>query len=367
MASDVLERRAQFAEAGAGIQLGPNGTRVLAWLGVLDMLRPFAAAPMAIEVHDGRGEGWLLATLPLGDWILRRHGSPYWVVRREDLHAVLLTRALSEPLIRLNMNAPATRLETARAGGAEVIAADGRSWSGEGVVAADGAWSTLRTGLDGALAPRFAGKAAARALVPMSSLPDTFRRAVVGVWMQPGCHVVHYPVSAGDQLAIVVIGRDEATVESWSRPAPADWVGERTRMLAAPLREVLAMAATWHLAPLIEMTPLKRFNAGNLALVGDAAHPVMPFLAQGGVMALEDAAALAKAVAAVDDVAAAFRAYSDARMGRTRRVAKASRTNGDIYHLSGVGAAMRNATLAALPGARVMARYDWLYGARVVD
>jgi salicylate hydroxylase len=367
MASEVLERRAQFAEAGAGIQLGPNGTRVLAWLGVLDLLRPYAAAPMAIEVHDGRGEGRLLASLPLGDWIFRRHGSPYWVVRREDLHAVLLTRALSEPLIRLTMDAPVARLETAPAGGAEVIATDGRRWSGDGVVAADGAWSTLRAGVDGSLAPKFAGKAAARALVPTSSLPDAFRRAVVGVWMQPGCHVVHYPVSAGDQLAIVVIGRDDATVASWSRPAPAEWVGDRTRTLAAPIREVLAMAATWHLAPLLEMGPLKRFDAGNLALVGDAAHPVMPFLAQGGVMALEDAATLAMAVAAVGDVATAFRAYSDARTGRTRRVAEASRANGAIYHLSGIGAALRNATLGALPGARVMARYDWLYGARIVD
>jgi salicylate hydroxylase len=368
IASDVLERRPVFAESGAGIQIGPNGTRILDWLGISDVLRPHATVPTAIEVNDGRNEGRLLAELPLGDWITRRHGSPYWVVRREDLHAALQARVAREPQVRLSMGVAVTRAVNADHGIAmAVIAADGRRWSGAGIVAADGVWSTLRTQVaPRAGEPRFAGKAAARTLLPIDALPSRFRRPVVGVWMLQGIHVVHYPVCAGAALAIIVIGPDDGGAQDWSRPAPAAWVSERTDALAPPIRELLAMGTSWHLAPLVEMPALARFNAGRIALLGDAAHPIMPFLAQGGVMALEDAAALAQAVAAVDDVAVAFQAYSDARTRRARRLASASKRTGDIYHLSGAAAAVRNAALTALPGTRIMAAYDWLYGARVV-
>jgi salicylate hydroxylase len=364
IASHVLERRRVFAEAGAGIQIGPNGTRILDLLGVGELLRPLASAPTAIEVMDGRGEGRLLATLPLGDRIAERHGSPYWVVRREDLHGALQARVASEALVTVTMGAAVARAE-ASGTTIEATGAEGECWRGEALVGADGAWSAVRAMIAGHVAPALMAKAGARTTLPIEQLPARMQRSVIGVWMLPGAHVVHYPVCAGAMLAVVVIAPDTAAAPEWSRPAPASWIAGHAHAFPAMLRELLARATQWHLAPLVSGLSLPRFNDGRIALVGDAAHPILPFLAQGGVMALEDAVVLAQAMSATDDAAAAFTAYSHARRGRTSRVAAASRRNGAIYHLQGLAAASRNAVLRAVPGERVMARYDWLYGAKV--
>lgn len=363
ISSQILERRAAFAEAGAGIQIGPNGTRVLDFLGISDLLRPHVSVPNAIEVNDGRGEGRQLAELPLGDWIQARHGSPYWVVRREDLHAALQARVAGKPLITLTMGAAASDINVAP-NQVEVVAA-GQRWIADALVGADGVWSAARGLIGGDIRPRPIAKSASRTTLPMADVPSVFRRQVVGVWMQPGAHVVHYPVCAGKALAVVVIAPDAVGSQDWSRPTSSQRVSASTQQFPSAIRELVAAATQWHQAPMFEALTLPTYCSGPIALVGDAAHPILPFLAQGGVMALEDAVVLARAVAATPDMAAAFRAYSDVRRPRTHRVAAASERNGMIYHLKGTAAVARNSVLRMASGDSIMGRYDWLYGTRL--
>jgi len=169
IASHVLERRPAFHEDGAGIQIGPNGTRILRRLGVADTLRPHVGVPEALRVRDGR-TGAELARLPLGRWIAMRHGAPYWVAHRKDLHSALLQTARAEPLIALSMGFDASEVAS-DAGHVAVAAENGQAWSGKALIAADGIWSPLRQLLFDAAAPKFCGKSAARSVVPVDELP----------------------------------------------------------------------------------------------------------------------------------------------------------------------------------------------------
>jgi salicylate hydroxylase len=187
----------------------------------------------------------------------------------------------------------------------------------------------------------------------------------MGVWLAPGAHVVHYPVAAGAQIAVVAIVPDNRMTDDWA--AANDWSALEPHLTAfAPaLRTVLATAPEWRRWALFETDPLAHFAEGRIVLAGDAAHPMFPFLAQGGVMALEDALVLAEMLAARrDDPAGALKAYESARQPRVNAVVAMSRQNGRIFHLAGPAALARNLAMATLPAARLMARYDWVYGWR---
>jgi salicylate hydroxylase len=359
--SHVLERRAAFEEEGAGIQLGPNGTRILAELGVAEALEPCVGVPEAIAVRDG-ASGDELARLPLGSWIAERHGAPYWVAHRADLHRALRETAEAEPLIAISLDfAVAGLASDARAVAA--AEASGETVTGRALIAADGVWSIIRERAFRSGPPRFAGRSAARTVLPVHAVPPVLRAPETALWLFPDAHVVHYPVSAGKELAIVVIADDSGGGTDWSTPAEPAWVRERLPACAAPLRDLLGSGSTWRKWALQEMPMPREWARGLIALLGDAAHPVFPFLAQGGVLALEDAVVLADALSErPDDVAGALAAYARRRRPRALRVAEASRRNGRIYHMSGLPAAARNLVLRATPPKLLMARYDWLYG-----
>lgn len=361
IASHVFERRPAFSEDGAGIQIGPNGTKILAELGAADLLRSSAATPDAIRILDTT-TGRELARLPLGRWIAERHGSPYWVAHRQDLHAALVARVRAEPLIEISLG---TEITAGQSGDhvATASAMDGRTWSADALIAADGLWSGLRTSLFGARELRFAGKCAARAVVPIDAVPDRLHRTEVHLWLAPGAHIVHYPVRAGHEVAIVAIFDDSQATQSWSTPADPSWVRERAAKFPAALRDLLAQPETWRKWSLYALHSRPPYARGHAALLGDAAHPVFPFLAQGGVLALEDAVVIADCLArSPGDVARALAEYQRRRRARVARVTRASRLNGKIYHLSGLLASLRNQALGALPAESLMARYDWLYG-----
>lgn len=359
----VLERRETFEEEGAGIQIGPNGTRLLQSLGVADALRPRVGVPECIRVRDG-ASGAELACLPLGNWIAERHGAPYWVAHRRDLHAALLSAARSEPLVAL-----ATGFSVAEAASNDTHAAvaneAGQTRTGAALIAADGVWSTVRTRLFGTPSPRYTGKSAARSVVARAGLPPEVSASETGVWLFPHAHVVHYPISGGEEMAIIVVVNDEHGERQWSAPVHSSWIGDRLPPCASPLRALIDAAPAWKKWGLHKLATPQNWARGRIALLGDAAHPVMPFLAQGAVMALEDAAVLAQEIAAEGpDMVEALRSYEHRRLPRASRVADASRVNGLIYHLSGPLAAARNLTLRMATGERVMSRYDWLYGWR---
>lgn len=362
--SVVLERRLIFGEDGAGIQIGPNGTRILERIGAAAHLRARAITPNALRILDA-AKAREIATFPLGRWIAERHGAPYWVVHRRDLHVALLTAAEREPLITLRMGFEAATVEDER-GAVRITSEDGaETVQGRAAVVADGAWSSLRLRAFGGGLADFTGKTAARTVIPIDAMPEALHRQEVHLWLGANVHVVHYPVSAGHAVALVAIFDDARIANDWSTLRNREWMMRRAQGFAPLLRDLLARPDEWRSWPLLALKKQPPFASGRKALLGDAAHPILPFLAQGGVMALEDAVVLADELAqSPDDPAAAFRAYETARRARVRRVAAASRANGRIYHLAGPLAAARNFALAHVPGERFMRRFDWLYGWR---
>ena len=362
----VCERRSEFPEEGAGIQIGPNGTRILRDLGVAPFLETKVATPDALSVRDG-ASGREFTRMPLGHWIAERHGAPYWTAHRRDLHIALRARAEAEPRISLMRGTGVSF--TNEADGIRATAATGEAFDASFLVAADGLWSTLREQISGggkggqktSLIP--VGKTAFRSVAPAEHLPPELLPNAVHIWLEPGAHVVHYPVNGGRDIALVVIADDAERFEGWDSPIVANVVKSKVRAFAQPLRTLVDAAADWRKWSLYRLPRLPRWTAGRAALLGDAAHPVLPFLAQGAVMALEDAVTLANAVANGNDpIEHALRAYEKARRGRVAKVAAASELNGRVYHMSGFNALARNTAMKLLPPARVMSGYDWLYG-----
>lgn len=366
IASRVLERNSTFTEAGAGIQLGPNGIHILRDLGVAQHLEPLAGKPDAIRVFEGVA-GARLADLPLGNWIVTRHGAPYWVAHRADLQGALLKAVEREPLITVSTGFELVRVMDGGGASGVVVAEDaaGRTVEGQALVAADGLWSRVRREIVDFPPLTFSGKTATRTVIDRAGAPEAFRANVTGAWLSPDAHVVHYPVRGGADIAIVVIAEEDWPGTVWGAAADREALLRRVAGFAAPLREFLALGQEWRKWALYDPGTLPKWVRGRVALLGDAAHPVLPFLAQGGVLALEDAMTIASCIAARgSDLTTAFKDYELQRQPRAARVQSASRDNGRIYHLSGPMAFARNLALKALPPSRIMSGYDWLYGWR---
>ena len=285
----VLEQQAQFATAGAGIQLGPNGVKVLERLGLAPALRPLVGEPEAIRVHDGR-RGNPLASLPLGPWLAARHGAPYWAAHRGDLHGALAGRGRCRAAGRTAHRLCRRRV---RREGEAVTAtsAAGETIAGPALVGADGIWSRVRAGLCPMHEPAFAGATATRTVIKAR---DAGRLAepVVGLWLTRSAHVVHYPVRGGSEVAVVVIAREDWRGRDWDAAADLDTLRAHLSGFHRSLTDVLAPVTEWRKWALYRLSPLPRWTKGRVALMGDAAHPMLPYLAQGGVLALEDALVL---------------------------------------------------------------------------
>jgi salicylate hydroxylase len=264
-----------------------------------------------------------------------RHGAPYWVAHRKELHAALLQAARAEPLVALSMGFDAAEVAS-DTNGVAVASRNGEAWTGKALIGADGLWSAIRSRHFDASMPCFAGKCAVRSVVPLAMLPSDFQAPLTVIWLFPDAHVVHYPVSAGTELAVVVVLDDTHDDTEWAAPVAPGWVQQMMPECAEPLRALILQAHTWKRWALHTLPVPAQWSRGSVALLGDAAHPMLPFLAQGGVLALEDAVVLADALARhTDDVPAALSSYQRRRRARAVRVANASRRNGRIYHLSG--------------------------------
>lgn len=356
----VLESRGEFSIAGAGIQIGPNGTRVLQMLGVADALAPLAGVPEAIHVYRGT-RGRRLARLPLGDWIAQRHGAPYWVAHRADLHAVLLQAARRSDLIEIDMGFVASTLE--QTGDAVAVTSEaGKTVHGAGLVGADGLWSRIRAQVVPGAAPAFAGASAARIVLPADRAGRLAENAV-GLWLSPGAHVVHYPMRGGREIAVVVIAEETWQSRVWDAEIDRAHLGRALACFTRELEDLLIEAPGWRRWSLHRLPTLPHWNSGRAVLIGDAAHPMFPYLAQGGVLALEDAVELAQCLTLRGaDVAGAFALFAQRRRDRAARVQAASARNGTIYHMQQPLAFARDAAFAAAPGPLLMSSLDWLYG-----
>lgn len=356
----VLEAREEFGTAGAGIQIGPNGVRVLDALGVAQGLLSKVGKPESIRVYNG-ATAKLLAQLPLGEWIAERHGAPYWVAHRADLHEALRAEAERSPLVTLRTDFT-VRLARHDKEGVRVTADSKKTEAGAALVGADGLWSAVRRIVAPEAQPVFAGTSASRCVLPAASAGRLAENAV-GLWLSPTAHVVHYPVRGGAEIAVVVIAQEDWQSRAWDVEADRARVLELVAGFHPDLAGVLAAAPQWRRWSLHRLAPLPSWSRDRIVLMGDAAHPMLPYLAQGGVMALEDALCLAQAFAASRGVEErAIAAFVAERKARAARVQAASLRNGRAYHLARPYSLARDAVFAAVPGAMLMAGLDWLYG-----
>jgi len=360
----VLEQTERLQETGAGLQLSPNAARVLIGLGLEDRLKANVVAPRAIRVRSARS-GRDIACLP----VVRAeqyYGAPYWVIHRADLQAALLSAAEENPDIEIRLG---TRLEefAAHPNGVTVAYSCGAKpgdATGIGLVGADGLWSAVRARLWGEAEPRLVGRTAWRALISTEAVAPEFREAVVHLWIGPDGHIVLYPVRRGRALNIVAITTDSWTGRGWSTRSDRDELLSRfpARKWTKQALSLLATPERWLKWALYDRPPASRWGRGAVTLLGDAAHPMVPFLAQGAAMAIEDAAVLADVLVQGSGVAAAMRQYEARRRPRTARVQHAALANGRIYHLGGPAALLRNVTMRFLLGSElVLSRYDWIY------
>jgi salicylate hydroxylase len=361
----IYEQAERLEEAGAGIQLSPNASRVLLALGLRDRLLPSVVAPEDLRVM-AVPSGRELARAPLGAAIAERYGAPYWVIHRGDLQAALLEAVLAHPDIRLHLGVRVEDFAHYPDGVTIAGLAAGRSTEARGLalVVADGLWSRLRRRLGDTAAPRFADHIAWRALAPAEAVSEDLRGPTVHLWLGRNAHLVHYPVKGGRLINVVAIVRDRWADQGWNAPAERREVIERFRPTTWPLETQILLAAPerWQKWALYDRSPIYRWGDGPVTMLGDAAHPMLPFLAQGGAMAIEDAAVLARCLAAMpDDVPRAMRSYERQRRSRTARAQQAARRNGTTYHLGGAPVLLRNLALAAMGGDRLIRRYDWLY------
>lgn len=360
----LFERAQHFSELGAGVQLGPNGVKTLHQWGLQDALNAVAAYPARLQVCSAT-TGAELGVLRLGAVALARYGAPYVTVHRADLHGLLLSAVKALPHVTLNLAQTLVRFDD-HPQGVTLTTAGGRSETGDVLIGADGGWSQVRQQLLKDGVPQPTGHLAYRALVRQSDLPASLRSQQVTAWLGPKLHVVQYPVRGGEWLNVVVIvhGRIEGALEDWDHSANA---GELRVLLAntcAPLLDLVHAIDAWRLWGLSIRPPLRgafEMAQGRVALLGDAAHPMVPYLAQGAGMAIEDAQALALVLENPSaDVPALLARYAQARWARNARVQARAIRNGRVFHATGLVRLGRDTAMKLL-GERLL-DVPWLYG-----
>ncbi len=363
----VLETAKEFADVGAGIQLGPNAMKVIAALGLHDAVMRVACLPEAIVVADA-ASGKPISRMLLGEAARQKYGAPYVSLHRADLHAALLTAARTAG-VQLKLNQTLLNYEHSAQYVCRLDADFDQKY--DALIGADGLWSKVREHMlcDGA--PRATGHAAFRALIPADAMPEALRTLHVRTWWARDVHVVSYPVRLGDLWNVVVLAEmPDSHAGGWSLSAAHDDVMRLFNRVEPQLKALLDAASAqsegWKRWNLFDREPLKaaQMAQGRVALLGDAAHPMLPYLAQGAAMALEDAWVLAKCLSAAQEAPNALQNYAQLRTARTARVVQTAQRNGQIFHLSGAIAVVRDAVLS-LKGTSVVGM-PWLYGHSVI-
>jgi len=365
----LFERAPQFSEVGAGVQLGPNVVRRLQAWGLQKALQQVVALPQQLVARSGIN-GKVLASAPLGQSMVERYGAAYVTIHRADLHGVLHQAAQQRADIFINPGQEVSellgteRVTTIRTSANKVV-------EGDALMLADGVWSKLRGPLLGdSSRPRVSGHLAYRALLPMTDVPVGWRSNEVTVWLGPRMHAVHYPVRRGEMMNIVVIieGPAPQDMEHWDHAANAQALEQALKHCSSNLQDLVrsvvpAAGAQWRLWPLSDRAPLQGpegMAKGLVGLIGDAAHPMRPYLAQGAGMAIEDAAELQRALAMDDlEVELRLRRYAINRWERNARVQARSIRNGNIFHATGPVRWGRDLTMRML-GSQLM-DLPWLY------
>jgi salicylate hydroxylase len=357
----ILEKAERLQEVGAGLQLSPNASRVLIGLGLQPRLTPDVIAPDAVSIMSARSGGEVIR-LPLGESAALRSGGPYWVMHRAHLQSALLAAVTDHPDIelRLGRSLDAFGID---AGGVML----GEHGPALALVGVDGVWSAVRQQLFPEIQARFSGLIAWRATIDADRLPPELVPYRVQLWMGPNAHLVTYPMAGGRQINVVAIMPGPWNGPGWNEIGEATEIKNHFAAMGWPdrARMMLDAAEGWRRWPLCTLPDGGAWCQGSVALLGDAAHAMLPFAAQGAGMAIEDAAVLAKCLGETlessTDVATALQRYASLRRGRVSRVQRTARLSGRIYHLRGPMALARDLAMQAMGAARLQARQDWIY------
>ena len=364
----VLEKAERLEEAGAGLQLSPNASRVLIELGLQPRLAGRAVTPDAISLMSARSGGEI-ARLPLGEAATFRAGAPYWVVHRADLQGALQAHVNDNPDIELRLGCQFEDA-VAHAKGLTIVQRSGMRRQEDlalALIGADGIWSAVRHHLFPEVQPQFSGLIAWRGTLEATQLPREYTSRRVQLWMGPNAHLVAYPISGARQINVVAVVPGTWNRPGWSAPGEANeiknafasrWPGTARMMIGA--------VDDWRKWALFTVPGGGEWSDGPIALLGDAVHAMLPFAAQGAGMAIEDAAVLAQCLGegvaeTAAGIPASLKRYTKLRRWRVRRVQRAARRNGRIYHLTGPAAYARDLVIKAMGAKRMLARQDWIY------
>lgn len=358
----VLEKAPVLGEIGAGIQLGPNAFRALDYFGVGGAAREKAVFIDMLRLMDAVS-GDEIIHIPLDAPFRERFGNPYAVIHRADLHGVLLDACRARANVDLRVNCEVEGY-THDAGGVSVGLSGGEQVAADVLIGADGLWSNLRASVVGDGPPRVSGHSTYRSVIPYAQMPEELRWNAATLWAGPKCHIVHYPLSDWKYFNLVVTYHNEAPGPVAGKPVSKDEVRKGFAHIHESARQIIEIGNDWRLWVLCDRDPVENWVDGRVALLGDAAHPMMQYYAQGACMAMEDAVCLSQSLDTHrSDLHTGLTAYQNQRLVRTARVQVGSRVIGDlIYHPAGMQARVRNEIMGAMGVDDYYDRLAWLYG-----
>lgn len=359
----LLEQADELKEIGAGIQLGPNAFRVFDELGISAEIEKSVVYPDNLVMMDGF-TGETVTRMPLGKPFVERFGKPYGVIYRADLHRVLVDACLANGQIDLRTGQKLVSHQDNR-DSVTAFMESGETFKGCALIGCDGLWSKVRAQLLGDGTPRVSGHIAYRAVLPTSEVPPELRHNDMVLWAGPHNHLVQYPLRRGELTNLVAVFHSDRYVEGWDAKADADELHARFAGNCAAVKTMLSKIETWRMWVLCDRDPVTTWSIGQVTLLGDAAHPMLQYMAQGAAMAMEDAICLAEQVSTGErDMRKALVRYQDERYLRTGRVQLTARMYGEVYHAKGVARELRNQMLSGRTQEQGYESLSWLYDAQ---
>lgn len=359
----VLEKSSQLGEIGAGIQLGPNAFHAFDYLGVGETARQMAVYIDNLRLMDAL-TGVEITRIPLGDAFRARMGNPYAVVHRGDLHGVFLKACQAHPKVELRTSSGVEGYEQDDTG-VRAVLADGSRVEGRILIGADGLWSNIRKQMLQDGPPRVSGHTTYRSVIPTEEMPEDLRWNAATLWAGPKCHIVHYPLQGWKTFNLVVTYHNDAPEPVAGKPVSREEVRRGFEHVAPVARQIIDKADDWKLWVLCDRDPVMNWTDDKVALLGDAAHPMLQYFAQGACMAMEDAVSLSHLMGerGFDGIEQTLVDYQNSRRLRAARVQLQSREIGQhVYHPAGAHAELRNAVMSARSPEEWYDQIDWLYG-----
>jgi len=359
-AVELLEQAPEFKEIGAGIQFGPNGFKMMERLGLRDALDDLAVFPDDLVMMDSV-TAEPVTRISVGAEFQRRFSYPYSLVHRADLHAVLLKACVDHGGVTLRSGCTMESFED-DGGSVRLFTKEGHEIQGAALIGADGLWSKTRAAIVGDGGPRVSGHIAYRAVLPIEDVPEKFRQNAMILWAGPKNHLVQYPLRGGKLFNLVAVFHSDKYVEGWNATADATELRARFAGTCDTVQDLLCRIETWRMWVLCDREPVSNWTRGRTTLVGDAAHPMLQYLAQGACMAIEDAVVLAQSLEAAEGAyETAFQQYQASRYKRTGKCQLMARVYGEFYHAEGVRRELRNEMIGARTAEQTYDGMAWLY------